>query len=340
VNTESQPFVSVITPVYNMGLFLPECIESVLRQTFKNFEYIIVNNCSTDNTLEVAMEYEGKDNRIKVHNNDSFVGVIENHNRAFRLISQKSKYCKVVSADDWIFPNCLEQLVGLAEAYPSVGFVSSYSIAGNQISFSGLEYERKIVSGREICRETLMGGPYVFGAPTSNMYRADLIRRSKEFYVGNNPHADTTPFYLWLKDYDFGFVHQILSYTRIHHGSQTSATRKSGLLKVAQIGDLLQFGPQYLSKEEQKNRLKYLVNDYYYYLASFIIDNMRNREFLKDQKVWFQELGLRFSTAKFIKAVFLKGMKLLMKPRRVINRIYSIKNALFGQNKKIELNKG
>ena len=227
VETEFQPLVSVVTPVYNMGPFLPECIESVLRQTYRNFEYIIVNNCSTDNTLEVALTYAEKDDRIKVYDEKEFVGVIENHNRAFRLISPKSKYCKVVSADDWIFPHCLEQLIGLAEANPSVGFVGSFSLTGNQISFGGLEYERKIVPGREICRETLMGGPYVFGAPTANLYRSDLIRRSKDFYIGNNPHADTTPFYQWLKDYDFGFVHQILSYTRIHPGSQTSASMKS-----------------------------------------------------------------------------------------------------------------
>ena len=76
VETESQPLVSVVTPVYNMGPFLPECIESVLRQTYRNFEYIIVNNCSTDNTLEVALAYAKKDNRIKVHDEKEFVGVI------------------------------------------------------------------------------------------------------------------------------------------------------------------------------------------------------------------------------------------------------------------------
>lgn len=57
---ESQPLVSVITPVYNMGQFLPECIEGVLMQTYKNFEYIIVNNCSKDNTLEIASAYAKK----------------------------------------------------------------------------------------------------------------------------------------------------------------------------------------------------------------------------------------------------------------------------------------
>jgi hypothetical protein len=93
--------------------------------------------------------------------------VIENHNLAFRLMCSESKYCKVVCADDWIFPECLSRMVALAEAHPTVAMVGSYMLAGNQVMKAGLEYERSVVSCREICRATLLGGPYVFGAPTS-----------------------------------------------------------------------------------------------------------------------------------------------------------------------------
>ena len=109
MNLESQPFVSVVTPVYNMGSFLSVCIESVLTQSYKDFEYIIVNNCSTDDSLEVALRYAERDPRVRVHTNDRFVGMRENHNIAFSLISSAAKYCKVVSADDFIFPDCLKQ---------------------------------------------------------------------------------------------------------------------------------------------------------------------------------------------------------------------------------------
>src|SRR5690242_20501129 len=55
-----KPFVSVLTPVYNGEAYLAECIESVLAQTYPNFEYIIVNNCSKDRTLEIAQSYAKK----------------------------------------------------------------------------------------------------------------------------------------------------------------------------------------------------------------------------------------------------------------------------------------
>jgi glycosyltransferase involved in cell wall biosynthesis len=88
-----EPLVSVVTPVYNGEAYLAECIESVLGQTYKNFEYIIVNNCSKDRSLDIALAYAKRDSRVRVHNNEKFVGVIENHNIAFSLISPAAKYC-------------------------------------------------------------------------------------------------------------------------------------------------------------------------------------------------------------------------------------------------------
>src|SRR5262245_33242968 len=99
-----QPLVSVVTPVFNGALYLRECIESVLAQTYANWEYIIVNNCSTDDTVAIVEEYAKRDNRISVHNNPLFLDVIANYNRALQLISCNSAYCKVLAADDWLFP--------------------------------------------------------------------------------------------------------------------------------------------------------------------------------------------------------------------------------------------
>jgi glycosyltransferase involved in cell wall biosynthesis len=151
-NTGSEPLVSVLTPVYNGADYLSECIESVLGQTYGHFEYIIVNNCSSDGTLDIAMSYARRDPRVRVHSNDTFVEVIENHNRAFGLVSSASEYCKVVSADDFLFPECLERMVGLAEGNRSVGIVGSYQLSGKIVRWQGFEYPKPVFPGREICR--------------------------------------------------------------------------------------------------------------------------------------------------------------------------------------------
>src|SRR5260370_24352732 len=198
---QDEPLVSVVTPVYNGALYLKECIESVLAQTYSNWEYVIVNNCSTDETLQIAEGYARQDERIQVHCNDKFLGVIANHNRAFRLISSNSKYCKQVSADDWIFPECLTRMVAVAEAHPSVGIVGSYQLSGDVVKWQGFRYPIAVVPGREIGRRVFLqrevfveGQPLLrFGDPTSLMYRADIVRKRQEFFPNPSPHATTNP---------------------------------------------------------------------------------------------------------------------------------------------------
>ena len=67
------PLVSVVTPVYNGAAFVSECIESVLAQTYENWEYVIVDNCSTDGTAEIAAGYASSDPRIRLVANDRFL---------------------------------------------------------------------------------------------------------------------------------------------------------------------------------------------------------------------------------------------------------------------------
>lgn len=146
---DDQPLVAVLTPVYNGEKYLAECIESVLTQTYSRWEYIIVNNCSTDGTLEIAQRYASQDNRIRVHNNDEFLTVIQNHNHAFRLMSAESRYCKVLQADDWLFRDCLEKMVEVAEQNPTVGLVGSYRLDDKRVNCDGLPYPSTVVPGRE-----------------------------------------------------------------------------------------------------------------------------------------------------------------------------------------------
>jgi len=177
--------------------YLAECIESVLNQTFRNFEYIIVNNCSTDGTLEIARQYARQDSRIRVHDNTEFVGVIANHNIAFRLMDPAANsYCKVVSGDDFIFPSCLSRLGRHGGRKPirrsdSSGFVPTE----RQLhSLAGIQVPQAVNPGRDLCRQVFMGREpsFGFGTPTSILYRADVVRRRDEFYPNPSPHSDTS----------------------------------------------------------------------------------------------------------------------------------------------------
>lgn len=318
------PFVSVITPCYNGADFIAECIDSVLAQTHRDFEYILVNNCSKDNTLQIMKDYAAKDSRIKVHDNTDFLDVMVNHNHAMSLMSPAAKHCKCVSADDWIFPDCLRQMVELAEQNPSVGVVGSYSIEGARILFEGLEYHQKVVDGREICRNTLLGKqPYVFGAPTTLLYRADLIRGAKEFFpwAKGNPHADMSAVYQALETSDFGFVHQVLSFTRVHAASETSSSFKYGRINRALLADMARFGPRYLTEEQLKFHLSIAQDKYYTWLVAALLENSFDKKFLEMQRSALQDIGFELENWRIARAVVQRGVELAEHPQVISRKI-------------------
>jgi glycosyltransferase involved in cell wall biosynthesis len=316
------PLVSIITPVYNGEPFLRECIESVLAQTYTNFEYIVVNNCSKDASLEIALGYMNKDSRLKVHNNDSFVGVIANHNLAFGLISAGAKYCKVVSADDAIFPDCVARMVELAEANPSVAIVGSYQLSGSSIRWQGFRYPLSVMSGRGIGRQIFLGNDKAFGhgSPTSLLYRADIIRSSPAFYPNPSPHSDTSACFKHLQNADFGFVYQVLSFERIHEKTQSHRSAKLNRYSSANLHDLIEYGPHYLSERELKQQLDLRLSAYYRYLAKNVLRN-RGGEFWQYHKSRLEELGFHLTFGALVKAVLVKVGREMMCPGRAIRRI-------------------
>ena len=282
MNGSAQPLVSVLTPVYNGARFLAECIESVLRQTYRNWEYIIVNNHSADATLEIANAYARKDPRLRVYSNEQLLGVIANHNRAFRLISPDSAYCKVVSADDWLFPECLRCMVGLAEANPSVGIVGSYQLSGGGTRWSDwtvkwiqIPYCDGVFPGSEVGRLHLLGGIDVFGAPTSLLYRADLVRQHDCFYPNETAEADTSACCRALQTTDYGFVYQVLSYERVHTARVTTQSQSLNAYLSSDISDLVEYGASFLSREERQSRLTAMLDAYYRFL---VISALKRRE--------------------------------------------------------------
>jgi len=333
MDVHKQPLVSVVTPVYNGDPYLAECIESVLTQTYSNWEFIIVNNYSTDRTLEIALEYAKKDNRIRVHNNRDFVGVIANHNLAFGLIAADSKYCKVVSADDWLFPECLTKMVSLAEANLSVGIVGSYQLSGGgsnwrqwRVRWAELPYPSTVIPGRELCRLQLLGGPYVFGTPTSTLYRSNLIKGRDFFYPNSTPEADTSACYKCLQDTDFGFVHQVLSYERVHDNTISRSAKDLNAYLPSKINDLLAYGSSCMTHLEAERRLKELLDEYYRFLAISAV-NLRGKVFWNYHKSRLREFGYPFDRLKICKVISIKLIDLLFNPKATIEILLKRVNA-------------
>jgi glycosyltransferase involved in cell wall biosynthesis len=321
MHSRVEPHINVVTPVYNGEMYLPACIESVLAQEYDNWEYIIVNNCSTDGSLKIAKEYARIDSRIIIHDNSKFLSMVDNFHHSLRQISPKSTYCKVVHADDWLFPNCLKEMVKLAEANPTVGVVSSYVLEGNRIKGNGFPYPSTVLPGKEICRLALLGKiPYVFGSPSSLLLRSDLIRLRKSFYNERYLQLlDQTACYEVLQDTDFGFVHQILSYSRLHDESQTSIAETHNRFLLEQLILLAEYGQRYLSKEELEKRCEERLSNYYRFLGKNLF-RRRGREFWDFHINGFEKHGCSFKITRLLKgalaALYFDIIRFLAHPKK------------------------
>lgn len=104
--------LSVIIPVYNVEQYLPECLNSILSQSFSDFEIICVNDGSTDNSLRVLKDFEQKDNRVIVIDKENEGSGVA-RNAALEIA--KGEYVYFVDGDDWLEDNALEQMVFKAD---------------------------------------------------------------------------------------------------------------------------------------------------------------------------------------------------------------------------------
>jgi glycosyltransferase involved in cell wall biosynthesis len=272
------PLVTVVTPFHNTREFLSECIESVLGQTYQHWEYVLVDNCSTDGSSELAANFAFRfPEKIRLIRTQSFLSQVQNYNFAVSCVSPSSKYCKMVQADDWLFLDCIRSMVEVAEAHPSVGIVGAYELAGELVDMDGLPYPSTEVLGRDVCRLYFMKHKYVFGTPTSLLMRSELIRSRVPFYEEQYaPFEDAHACFDLLRTWNFGFVHQVLTYSRRDNDSIISRIRAFGFLLLSRLTMVLAHGKDYLSEEEYDRCLQEAERQYFLYLGKAVCSLRRS----------------------------------------------------------------
>jgi glycosyltransferase involved in cell wall biosynthesis len=174
-----RPLVSVLLTAYNRAPYIGESIESVLAQTWPDFELIVTDDGSSDGTAEIARAYERRDARIRVSVNERNLGQFENRRYAATLA--RGPYLKYHDSDDVMYPHCLATMVELLEAEPRAGFALSGSAhwPGGpcpMLLSPKLAYER----------EFLGAGLFHLG-PGAAMFRTDVFRDLGGFPLAGVP---------------------------------------------------------------------------------------------------------------------------------------------------------
>ena len=234
------PTVSFVIPCYKLAHLLPQCIGSIVSQTYHDFEVLIMDDCSPDNTTEVASSFQ--DHRIRYIRNDQNLGHLRNYNKGITL--SRGKYVWLISADDYLRrPYILQRYVELMEKHPRVGYtfcpgvgvrngieteVVDYSVYGNR---------DRIINGR-VFLKTLLNCNIVLAA--SVMVRRECYERISLFPL-DVAMGWSGDWYLWAVFallFDVGYFAEPMVCYRHHDLSMTTALTRQENVHICSAGDL------------------------------------------------------------------------------------------------------
>jgi len=185
------PLVSIITPSYNSTLFIKETIESVLNQTYKNWEMIIVDDDSTDKSQEIVALYASKDDRIKLLINVENLGAAQSRNRAIK--EAKGDYIAFLDSDDIWFADKLEKQISLMERNDIFLSYTSYNTMNETGKVVGVFPVKEKVTYNDLLKTSSIG-------TLTTVYNAKELGK---FYFEEVGHEDYVMKLQILKKIDF-----------------------------------------------------------------------------------------------------------------------------------------
>jgi glycosyltransferase involved in cell wall biosynthesis len=249
MNTNQQKLVSVIIPAYNIEKYISQTIDSVIHQTYKNIEIIIVNDGSTDNTEKIIQKYSQKDSRIIIVNQQNG-GVSAARNSGFKKAS--GDYFCIIDSDDIMLPEKIATQVNFLEHNKDIDFTYSKVYYFFDGSYDIYQRDLAAISGNAVYKKLLQYGNFIY---TSTV----LFRRSVFDDFGGFDEtlrsAEEFDYWLTLASQGVKFLHQdtYLTLCRSRKGglSSDSVTMYASAVSVIQkhASNLKVYNYQYLKNK-------------------------------------------------------------------------------------------
>ena len=228
-SVSNSPKVSVCIPTFNGASYIKCALDSVLQQKYQDFEVVMVDNCSTDQTQAFVAELSSQFGKIRFFRNEQNIGLAGNFNKC--LEHARGEYIKFLCVDDLLLPGCLEQMVAGLDAHPAVSLVCggrlSINESGQPFGLRRYSSRKEIVPGYEAITRCLFGESSI-GEPTAVMFRkSDTIARFRDDL------PQLMDIELWFRLLEGGELLNIetpLCSIRFHEAQTTRANIQSGKL--------------------------------------------------------------------------------------------------------------
>lgn len=215
-----EPLVSVVMPAYNSERFIAEAIESVQAQTWKNWELVVMDDVSSDHTVDIVRSFAEKDPRIRLFENGNNLGAAGSRNRAFKLCH--GDYVALLDSDDAWMPEKLERQVRTAESTGAEIIYCSYAMIdeNDQSLWKNFVVPEKITFEEALSRSVMCPSATLLSREITDNYRF-----SEALY-----HEDLLYWLILLRDgKKVAGIRDVLASYRIRQGSRSSNKAKSAL---------------------------------------------------------------------------------------------------------------
>lgn len=256
--------VSVCIPAFNHARFLPQAIDSVLAQTYRDYELIIVDDASDDNSCDIIRKYKDQDERINCSRNETNLGMVRNWNRCLDMA--QGEYVKFLFGDDYFSTrSVLESMVGRLEEDRSASLVTSarnyVDENSNLVKVLSPFGSDGVYNGKQVVRQCLLLQKNLVGEPSAVMFRREEAERG--FDVKYRQLVDLEMWFHLLEQGCLVYIDSPLCSFRIHSGQQTV----ENVRREVEIEDTHYLYREYLNKPYLKIPgfvKSYLQYDYYY----------------------------------------------------------------------------
>ncbi len=222
-----KPIVSVILPAYNAEKYLSAALESILAQSFTDFECIVIDDCSTDSTWSIAQQYADRDARVKVLKNEKNLKLSGTLNRGIHLAT--GKYIARMDADDWSYPERLAIQVRYLNDHPDTGICGgSMEVCNEKLNVQGRRAYN--LTDQVIRKKIFFYSP--FSHPLVMMRKSvlDMVGYYREEY---NPAEDYELYFrIGEKSLFANVPDTLLKYRVVPHSMTTGSTKKMELVTI------------------------------------------------------------------------------------------------------------
>lgn len=282
----NNPLVSIVIPVYNREKLITETLESALSQTYPNFEVVVVDNQSTDNTWAILHEIAGKDNRVRIFQNDTNVGPVRNWERCFNLA--EGEYVKILWSDDLIESDFLTETMAVFEADVAFVMTGYQEITSDGKVLKESEFQRRTsISIYDYQKEKLYGNNISYpDSPGCAIFRKIDLIEALRIDIPNTDHLNFPRYGAGNDLLLFLLSTRNVSYERIacinkclskfkHHNDSITITNNNGL-KIYYDWAKWYFIKNYFNHKVVKQLFKsrILHNTYKYHYSSNLLKSI------------------------------------------------------------------